>query len=307
MKKILFATVVLFLGTTQVKSGVYINLKTLSPMVKLAHDAEKKHGIPENLLTAIAHVESKCSPWAVNARGQGYYFRSKEEAVAFIQKLISEGTTDINIGYMQLHYPSHKNKFSSVADMIDLSKNIEYAASLLKRLHAVYGSWERAVERYKSDFCDSSRHYQRKVYGFLASVYIPKNIAEHEPNSKKIGFSINKNSLGWATHATSQFITTSLKWKGSFKQSIINSVDAFKNEKSCFKNLTSLIKTTTQEKTSFGISRVKKMLSPMESKENTEHRLNKETVNSPFQFIFSPIVEIKSIILEIKGYTPCVA
>lgn len=195
MIKIFFLAFILIMNGNA-HAGVYLNLKALSPLIKITKDAEGKHGIPDNLLTAIAHMESKCSPYAVNARGRGFYFKTKEEAVAFVEQLIEEGTTDINIGYMQLHYPSHKNRFASVADMIDPSHNIAYAAKLLKSLYKTYGSWEKAVERYKSDFCESSRQYQRQVYGFLANVYIPQ--MKHHEAMKPIGLTVDKKSIPFA-------------------------------------------------------------------------------------------------------------
>ena len=54
--------------------------------------AEKAHGIPPQLLSAIGRVESGrhdpatgtggAWPWTINAEGRGYYFDTKAEAIA---------------------------------------------------------------------------------------------------------------------------------------------------------------------------------------------------------------------------------
>lgn len=136
----------------------------------LTHIAEEKYGIPANLLMAIAYVESKCHPYAINARGRGYYFKSKKDAVSFVKELRAQGVRNINVGLMQLNVPSHVNKFRTIDDMLDVSRNIHFAAKLLSRLYQNYGSWSKAVERYKSSFCEESRRYQQYVYSMRGRV-----------------------------------------------------------------------------------------------------------------------------------------
>lgn len=148
----------------QKKEPTKISLHALTKII------ENKYGIPENLLMAIAYVESKCHPYAINARQRGYYFKSKKDAVSFVKDLRAQGVRNINVGLMQLNVPSHIHKFRTIDDMLDISRNIHFAAKLLSRLYQNYGSWTKAVERYKSSFCEESRRYQQYVYSMRGRV-----------------------------------------------------------------------------------------------------------------------------------------
>src|SRR5271170_2358834 len=62
---------------------------------------EREYAIPTHLLSAIASTESGRYheglgmklpwPWAINANGKGYYFDSKEDAIAAVRKLRAHG------------------------------------------------------------------------------------------------------------------------------------------------------------------------------------------------------------------------
>ncbi len=178
MSKVFFTfwivPLVLFCSLGSADAGIYLNLKPVLSVIHSVHESEKKYGIPENLLAAIAHVESKCTPYAVNARGKGYFFKSKEQAMTFIHTLRAQGVRNINIGYMQLNLPSHLPRFNSIDDMLDLRKNIDFAASLLSKLYKQYGSWPKAVERYKSGFSEGTKRYQAHVYRIWERVKAPR-------------------------------------------------------------------------------------------------------------------------------------
>lgn len=129
-----------------------------------ARKAEQDYGIPTGLLSALAFVESKCTPYAVHAKGRGHFFNTKAEAVHFVNTMRAQGVRNIDVGYMQLNVPSHISQFRSIDQMLDIESNIRYAARLLKQLYKRYGNWPHAVERYRSVFCDESRRYQAHVY-----------------------------------------------------------------------------------------------------------------------------------------------
>mgnify|MGYP000075316348 CR=1 FL=1 len=131
---------------------------------KITATLEAKYGIPGKLLTAIARVESGKSPWAVNARGRSHKFRSKEQALKFIQTLKKQGVKNINVGYMQINLQSHERKFRKLEDVLTPYHNIAYAAKLLKQLHKSYGSWEAAIRFYHSGSSVYNLPYQRKVF-----------------------------------------------------------------------------------------------------------------------------------------------
>ena len=155
----------------------YVNAKGYG-LKHHAKEAEVKHGIPENLLMAIAHFESNKSAYAVNAKGRGHFFKTKEQAAAFIHNLVKEGYRNINVGCMQLNYAAHRKRFKSLEDMLEPEKNIAYAARLLVSLKRAHGSWERAVEAYKGSFSETSQNYRSRIFSLrfkLPKVSIPKN------------------------------------------------------------------------------------------------------------------------------------
>ena len=138
----------------------------------LAKDAEKKYGLPENILLSISRVESgyqkvdgviRAWPWTLNAGGDSSYFQTKEDALRSLEERIKKGVTNIDIGCMQLNFRWHKGFFSNLSDMINPIKNVDYAARFLNKLHQRHRSWEKAVKYYHSSKSKFNVKYYRKV------------------------------------------------------------------------------------------------------------------------------------------------
>ncbi len=138
----------------------------------LAIEAEKKYGLPKNILLSIARVESgykkvdgitRAWPWTLNAGGDSAYFQTKEDALYSLEKRIKKGVTNIDVGCMQLNFRWHKDFFNNLSDMITPTKNVDYAAKFLYRLHQRHGSWEKAVKHYHSSKSKYNLKYYRKV------------------------------------------------------------------------------------------------------------------------------------------------
>ena len=142
---------------------------------------EKEKGIPHGLLLAIASVESKESPYVVNAKGRSYNFKSAGEAANFVRKVQKEGYTNINVGCMQLNVPSHRRNFASIEKMIEPESNIAYAAKLLKRLERDHGSIEHAVRYYNSSCPIANTRYKQKV----DNAWSRTCLVSAEPSSRK--------------------------------------------------------------------------------------------------------------------------
>ncbi|MBS0271091.1 MAG: lytic transglycosylase domain-containing protein [Proteobacteria bacterium] len=120
---------------------------------------EKHHGIPDGLLHAISMVESGRKdnkgrvvawPWTINADGQGYYFPTKEAAIAAVNKLRRQGISSIDVGCMQVNLYHHPNAFRTLNDAFEPSKNVAYAARFLTGLKNEHASWHKAVAHYHS-------------------------------------------------------------------------------------------------------------------------------------------------------------
>ncbi|MDC3081113.1 lytic transglycosylase domain-containing protein [Paracoccaceae bacterium] len=138
----------------------------------LAKDAERRHGLPENVLLSISRVESgyqkvdgvrRAWPWTLNAGGDSAYFLTKEEALNSLKQRIKKGVTNIDIGCMQLNFRWHKKFFKNLSDMMNPEKNVDYGAKFLKKLHQRHGSWEKAVKYYHSSKSKFNVRYYKKV------------------------------------------------------------------------------------------------------------------------------------------------
>jgi hypothetical protein len=131
---------------------------------------ETAKGIPQDLLKAIAKIESGISPWAINARGRSHIFRSKEAAASYVRELVDEGFSNFSVGCMQLHYASHRRNFKSIEAMLEPENNIAHAAKLIKNLERRLGSMERAIKYYHSPSPVHHNIYKNRVYGMWAKI-----------------------------------------------------------------------------------------------------------------------------------------
>lgn len=124
---------------------------------------ESYYSIPKGLLSAIAMVESKQSPWAINSNGKSKICRSKSEALIYFNQLRSKKYTNINVGCMQINYRSHRHQIKSPELLLNPYNNISYAANYLVKLKNRYGSWDLAVKYYHSPEDYYQRIYLKKV------------------------------------------------------------------------------------------------------------------------------------------------
>ncbi len=136
--------------------------------------AEQRHGIPRGLLAAISVVESGRRdevtgerapwPWTINAEGQGHYFDSKQEAVAWVQRARADGMRSIDTGCMQINMLHHPNALASVDQAFDPNANADYAARFLTELREkADGDWMRAAGFYHSQTPFRAEAYRRTV------------------------------------------------------------------------------------------------------------------------------------------------
>lgn len=141
--------------------------------------AEARHGIPRGLLAAIGAVESGRRdpatgqrapwPWTVNAEGQGRYFDSKAEAVAWVAQARAGGMRSIDTGCMQVNMLHHPDAFASLDQAFDPAANADYAARFLASLRAgpAGGDWMRAAGYYHSQTPERAEGYRRHVQAAL--------------------------------------------------------------------------------------------------------------------------------------------
>jgi len=114
--------------------------------------AADRYGIPAGILYAVGLTETgnkgSLQPNALNIEGKAVFPRSRAEALADFDAARRDGKTLIDLGCMQINHHYHASQFSSVADMLDPHRNVDYAARFLAALHARHETWSMAVARY---------------------------------------------------------------------------------------------------------------------------------------------------------------
>jgi len=137
--------------------------------LKIIQNVARQYQVPVSLLTAIAQVESGLYhqrhpwPWTIHYKRQAYYFKTKEAAHNYLNRLYAIGIDRIDIGCMQINYRSHAQHFNHPTDLLCPKTCITYAAKLLKRHHQQTGSWQRAAALYHSRCPKFQKAYLQKI------------------------------------------------------------------------------------------------------------------------------------------------
>ncbi len=141
---------------------------------------ERQYGIPLHLLSAISSTETGRWhkglslalpwPWTINAEGKGYYFNSKQEAIAAAMKLRSRGVKSMDVGCMQVNLYHHANAFRDLHEAFEPERNVAYAASFLRNLYQEQGNWKQAAASYHSRTPSLGAQYVGKVYDSWYSI-----------------------------------------------------------------------------------------------------------------------------------------
>ena len=121
-------------------------------------DAQARYDIPDNMLLSIGIQEAgrrgaeglTVWPWTVNAAGEGAFFRTREEALAWVRAKRRAGITSIDVGCMQVNQKWHGDGFASLEQAFDPAVNVDYAARFLRDLYRETGDWWQAAGRYHS-------------------------------------------------------------------------------------------------------------------------------------------------------------
>ena len=118
----------------------------------------RRGGVPVEVLLAVALTETgqhrdgrmRAWPWAINREGKGYWFKTRDEALAFGQQSLAAGRTSFDVGCVQINYRWHGHAFPSLEDMFDPEWTATYAAQFLRTLYEERGSWSEAAGAYHS-------------------------------------------------------------------------------------------------------------------------------------------------------------
>ncbi|MBY0292876.1 MAG: lytic transglycosylase domain-containing protein [Alphaproteobacteria bacterium] len=173
---------------------------------------EKTHRIPEGLLHAISKVESGRKdetgrivawPWTINAQGQGYFFPTKQAAIAAVIKMQNKGIKSIDVGCMQVNLYYHPDAFRTLSEAFDPAKNVAYAAHFLARLKNERASWHTAVAHYHSANPTHHIPYRKSV---LAAWHQEKKSERVYLAESRLGSSPTKHIHRFATGKTLQLV-----------------------------------------------------------------------------------------------------
>jgi hypothetical protein len=138
----------------------------------------RRGGVPVEILHAIALTETgrnlggrlRPSPWAINREGQGHWFKSREEALAFARESIAAGRPSFDVGCVQINYRWHGHAFPTIEDMLDPEWTATYAAQFLRTLYEERGSWSAAAGAYHSLTPELAGRYRERFDRLLAGL-----------------------------------------------------------------------------------------------------------------------------------------
>lgn len=158
-------------------------------------EAAAKYRIPLGILFAVALTETgiggNLHAYALNLEGNTVYSLGKSEAIQKFNAARASGMKLIDVGCMQLNWYYHGENFSSVAEMLDPHKNVDYGARFLAALKQQEGSWTMAVARYNAgkDNAPAQKRYVCQVLSRLAEsgfgAWTPKSSAFCESELQK--------------------------------------------------------------------------------------------------------------------------
>lgn len=153
--------------------------------------AQQHNATPPGLLAVIAKVESGRAtasgalepwPWTVDADGEGIFFATKDQAVAWSRQALDSGTvTFLDVGCMQVDLRMHPTAFRDLNEAFDPVANAEYGARYLRQLHdgVAGGNWFTAIGMYHSQTPELAALYRQQVAAVGAGLPRPAMPSGH--------------------------------------------------------------------------------------------------------------------------------
>ena len=158
--------------------------------------AEEEHRLPRHLLFAMSlketgrwndeRKESYTWPWTVTSGGEGRHYPTIFAAMAEVRRLLAAGTTNIDVGCMQINLRYHGTAFADLAEAFDPLKNAGYAARFLTELKQRHGSWRDAIEHYHSGNSVRGRNYREAVSKLQQQAYLGDALTMADPSTDNI-------------------------------------------------------------------------------------------------------------------------
>jgi hypothetical protein len=146
-----------------------------------AHRAAQETGVPVAVLLAISLAETgreqggrlRPWPWSGNAEGQGHWFDSRAQALAWAQGLLARGQPLFDLGCFQINWRWHGTHFLGPEDLLDPLASARYAARFLQSLQDELGDWTAAAGAYHSRTPENAARYSARFAQILAGLGTP--------------------------------------------------------------------------------------------------------------------------------------
>ncbi|KWA08132.1 transglycosylase SLT domain-containing protein [Burkholderia territorii] len=130
--------------------------------------------VDPKILAGIALNESnyrgRAWPWTLNVAGQGFYFKSREEAYKAVEALLAHGRTDFDVGLMQVNWRYHGKRFASAWDALAPASNVAVAEAILTENFAKTDSVAKAIAYYHSANPNPGRSYLTRFVRHLSLI-----------------------------------------------------------------------------------------------------------------------------------------
>lgn len=142
-----------------------------SAVIRVAEQAGK---LPGQLLQAIAMAESGRVhpvtnrvapwPWTINVAGTGYFYNSKQEAIAAVETFRAQRIQSMDVGCMQINLMHHPAAFRSLDEAFEPQTNVAYGSRFLTGLFQQFRNWPQAVAAYHSQTPALGAAYVTRVF-----------------------------------------------------------------------------------------------------------------------------------------------
>ncbi|HDR9086043.1 lytic transglycosylase [Burkholderia vietnamiensis] len=130
--------------------------------------------VDPKILAGIALNESnyrgRAWPWTLNVAGQGYFFKSREEAYKAIESLLARDRCDFDVGLMQVNWCYHGKRFASAWAALAPATNVAVAEAILTENFARTDSVAKAVAYYHSANPTPGRAYLARFAQHLSMI-----------------------------------------------------------------------------------------------------------------------------------------
>jgi hypothetical protein len=112
-------------------------------------------------------VESGFHPWTLNVQGQPHFFANRKDAEQYLEKVITKGVRNVDIGCCQINFGWHGKKFKNPKDLLSPETSLRYAARLLRHHSQTTRSWMKAALLYHSGDKRRQSLYRQRLIRYL--------------------------------------------------------------------------------------------------------------------------------------------